>query len=289
MFTAKDYAMPQSLEEAYEALMARKTNHIVAGCAWLRMGNKRINTAVDLSDVGLDYIRDTGDTIEIGAMTTYRSVETSSLLQENFGGMLSRAVAPIIGVQFRNVVTVGGSVYARFGFSDFLTPLMILDTKVKLYKEGLVSLADFMAMPYKKDILEKLIIQKVPMSASYQMFRNAEADFPIVNLAVSKTDGHYKVAVGARPQKAVCAPKTAAYLDSALGGRVEGTSVTAGGTGDASAAVLGADGLEEIAAHAGEILLSEVSFGSNMRASGAYRAKIAKVLLKRGLKEVEGC
>ena len=82
MFTAKDYAMPQSLEEAYEALTARKTNHIVAGCAWLRMGSKRINTAVDLSDVGLDYIRDTGEAIEIGAMTTYRSVETSSLLQE---------------------------------------------------------------------------------------------------------------------------------------------------------------------------------------------------------------
>lgn len=34
MFTAKDYAMPQSLEEAYEVLTARKTNHIVAGCAW---------------------------------------------------------------------------------------------------------------------------------------------------------------------------------------------------------------------------------------------------------------
>ena len=41
MFTAKDYAMPQSLEEAYEVLMARKTNHIIAGCAWLRMGEKK--------------------------------------------------------------------------------------------------------------------------------------------------------------------------------------------------------------------------------------------------------
>lgn len=269
MFTAKDYAMPQSLEEAYEVLTARKTNHIVAGCAWLRMGSKRINMAVDLSDVGLDYIRDTGESIEIGAMTTYRSVETSSLLQENFGGILSRAVAPIIGVQFRNVVTVGGSVYARFGFSDFLTPLMVLDTHVKLYKEGLISLSDFMNMPYKKDILEKLIIKKAPVKASYQMFRNAEADFPIVNLAVSKTDGQYSVSVGARPQKAVCAKETSDYLS----GAAKNVSADTG----------------ELAEQAKEILLSEVSFGSNMRASAGYRAKIAAVLLKRALKEVEGC
>ena len=81
MFTAKDYAMPQTLDEAYKVLTARNTNHIVAGCAWLRMGNKRINTAVDLSEVGLDFIRDNGETIEIGAMTSYRSVETSSILK----------------------------------------------------------------------------------------------------------------------------------------------------------------------------------------------------------------
>ena len=62
MFTAKDYAMPQSVEEAYEILTARKTNYIVAGCAWLRMGSRRINTAVDLFLIGLalSSLRDGG-------------------------------------------------------------------------------------------------------------------------------------------------------------------------------------------------------------------------------------
>lgn len=270
MFTAKDYAMPQSLEEAYEALTARKTNHIVAGCAWLRMGSKKINTAVDLSELGLDYIRDTGETIEIGAATTYRTVETSSLLQDNFSGVLSKAVAPIIGVQFRNIVTVGGSVYARFGFSDFLTPLMVLDTDVVLYKEGTVPLEEFMNMPYKKDILEKIVIKKAPVKASYQMLRNAEADFPIVNLAVSKQDGRFKVAVGARPQKAVLALQTGEYLTRSFEEKE-------------------AADFDEIAQQAGDILCNELTFGSNMRASASYRSKIAGVLLKRALKEVEAC
>lgn len=265
MFTAKDYALPQTLDEAWETLIGRKTNHIVAGCAWLRMGSKRINTAVDLSNLGLDFINDTGDTIEIGAMTSYRSVEASPLLQANFGGILSKAVAPIIGVQFRNTVTVGGSVYSRFGFSDFLTPLMVTDATVQLHKGGDVPLAEFMDMPYKKDILVKIILRKEPMKASYQMLRNAEADFPIVNLAVSRVDGNYRVAVGARPQKAVTATKTAAFLTGA--------------------SVLD----EETVAKAAQLLVEEIPFGSNMRASAQYRAKIAKVLLKRALKEVQGC
>lgn len=274
MFTAKDYAMPQSLEEAYEVLMARKTNHIIAGCAWLRMGGKRINTAVDLSQAGLDYIRENDDAVEIGAMTSYRSVETSPVLRENFSGILSKAVEPIIGVQFRNVVTVGGSVYSRFGFSDFLTPLMVLDTQVVFYKDGPIPLAEFMNMPYKKDILEKVVVKKAPVKASTQMFRNAQADFPIVNLAAAKVGQDYKIAVGARPQKAILAPETAQFVSGAL----------------ADEKILSdKEAFQETCEKAGQILAGEVSFGSNMRAGSQYREKIAKVLLKRAIKEVEGC
>ena len=134
------------------------------------------------------YIKDYNDRIEIGAMTTYRAIETSPVLNSYFNGILSKSVAPIVGVQFRNVVTVGGSVYSRFGFSDFLTPLLALDAKVKFYHKGEISLNEFMNMPYEKDILEKIIIPKNDIKASYQMLRNAEADFPIVNLSVAKTD-----------------------------------------------------------------------------------------------------
>lgn len=264
MFTAKEYAMPQNLDEAYKILTAKNTNCILGGCAWLKMGQRRINTAVDLSDCGLDYIRETDDAIEIGAMTSYRSVETSSLLLENFSGVLSRCVAPIIGIQFRNTVTVGGSVYSRFGFSDFLTPLLALDATVVLYKAGAVALADFMKMPYKKDIIEKIVIKKNGVKASYQMLRNAEADFPIVNLALSKTDGDIRVAVGARSGKAVLAAKTSSWLS------------------ENSAKLKD----EAVVKKAQALLEEEVAFSTNMRASSEYRCAMAKVLLSRAILEV---
>ena len=48
MFTIREYAMPETLDEAYTILKSRKGNQILGGCAWLRLGKKRINIAIDL-------------------------------------------------------------------------------------------------------------------------------------------------------------------------------------------------------------------------------------------------
>lgn len=76
---------------------------------------------MNLTKCGLDYIREDDEQIEIGAMTSYRSVETCDILKKYFNGVIADSVSSIIGTQFRNTVTVGGSVYGRFwffGFSD---------------------------------------------------------------------------------------------------------------------------------------------------------------------------
>ena len=47
-------------------------------------------------------------------------------------GAVREAVRHIVGVQFRNCATVGGSIYGRFGFSDVLTPVSY--THLDVYK-----------------------------------------------------------------------------------------------------------------------------------------------------------
>ena len=259
MFTIREYAMPETLDEAYTILKSRKGNQILGGCAWLRLGKKRINIAVDLTKCGLDYIREDDEQIEIGAMTSYRSVETCDILKKYFNGVIADSVSSIIGTQFRNTVTVGGSVYGRFGFSDFLTPLLALDTSVVLYKRGSISLETFMTMPYEKEIIEKIVIKKDGRKSSYQMFRNSRGDFPIVT-------------VGARGPKAIRAEKTAAFLSDKL-----------------SQKALKAEDVEAVIQEAGEILVSEVTFTSNMRASAEYRRILGKVLLGKAVREVMAC
>ena len=120
MFTLMELVQPQSLEEAYEILMKRKNNIVIGGSAFLRMGEKRIGTGIDLSNLNLNLIEETSDYIKIGAMTTLRDLEVSPILNKYFNGVISNSVKDIIGVQFRNVVTVGASVFSKYGFSDLI-------------------------------------------------------------------------------------------------------------------------------------------------------------------------
>ena len=58
MFHAKEYVKAESLEQAY-ALNQKKSNVLVGGMMWLKMGNDNRNTVIDLSGHGLGQIEET--------------------------------------------------------------------------------------------------------------------------------------------------------------------------------------------------------------------------------------
>src|SRR5690554_3249021 len=133
MFTIDKYIVAESLEQAYE-LNKSKRNVIIGGMLWLRMGRKKINTAIDLSMSGLNTIEEDYDSYKIGCMCTLRDLETHQGLNESFNNIFQYTLKHIVGVQMRNLATIGGSIYSRFGFSDILTALLSLDCYVELYK-----------------------------------------------------------------------------------------------------------------------------------------------------------
>ncbi|MDT8902522.1 FAD binding domain-containing protein [Anaeroselena agilis] len=260
MFTVKELVRPQTLAEAYRTLTEHPDNALLGGCAFLRLGNRKIAAAVDLSRIGLDYIRETEGFIEVGAMATFRALENHPACRENFSGMLPRAVGNVLGVQFRNLVTVGASVFSKYGFSDLITALLALDTDVELHAGGRMPLAVFLDKPYTRDILTRIYIRKDGRAAAYQSLRNSASDFPVVNAAVARLGDRWTVAVGARPAGARLAPAAAAALDG------------------------GADPGEAAALAAGEL-----AFGGNLKASAEYRRAMAAVLVKRAVLEVSKC
>lgn len=264
MFTVRDLAQPGTIEEAYLALMSRKTNTVLGGCAFLRLGNKRIGTAIDLSKLNLRFIRQVDGWVEIGAMATLRDIETSSIFQSSFGGLLPKAVANIVGVQFRNGATVGASVFARYGFSDLLTALLVLDSEVELFHGGRLSLAEFLSKPFERDILTKVWVRLNSRQAAYQSLRNSASDYPILNVAVSSWEDRWIIAAGARPQKARIAQKASQFLAK------------------------GPAKVEEIA-EAAHLAAEELNFGTNMRATAGYRQALSKVLVQRAITEVWQC
>ena len=261
MFSFKNYLAVTTLEEAYNELLKNKKNIVLGGTSYLRMGNVSYNTAIDLSNLTLNYIREEGEYIHIGAMTSSRDLETNEITQKIFDGILDKCVRGIIGVQFRTNVTVGATVFSKYGFSDLIPTLLAMGATVVLYNGGEISLEDYLKEEgLRRDILVEVKIRK-DGRGSFQSIRKSKTDYAIPNVCVTKTEAGIRAAIGVRPGKAVLSYRAMDILNS--------NEIT-----------------DEIIDKACEAMGEEVTFGSNMRGTGEYRRAVSKNLLKRAIKEV---
>jgi CO/xanthine dehydrogenase FAD-binding subunit len=254
-----NYVKVNSLEEAYE-LNQKKNNVILGGMMWLKMENGKYNTAIDMSGLGLDSIEEDADKYRIGALVTLRQLELHEVINNITQGAARECVKSIVGVQFRNLATVGGSVFGRYGFSDVLTFLMAVDASVELFHGGIVTVEEFAKMPYDRDVLVSVIIPKREQKTAYQSLRNTKTDFPVLTCCVSMSDNVVRTCIGARPHRAVCIYDEDGILKNGI--------------------------TEESAAAFGDYVSKNIATGSNLRASGEYRSAIAGVLVKRALEEL---
>ena len=116
MIKIKDYVRVGSLEEAYE-LNQKRSACILGGMLWTKMGQRQVQTAIDLSGLGLDQIEESEEEFSIGCMVTLRQLEEHEGLNAYTDGAARESVRSIVGVQFRNLATVGGSIWI-FGWAD---------------------------------------------------------------------------------------------------------------------------------------------------------------------------
>ncbi len=260
MLKITNYVRAQSLEEAY-TLCQKRSSVILGGMLWLKMQNRSVSTAIDLCDLGLDKIEETDDAYRIGAMVSLRALETHPGIAALTQGAMAEALRHIVGVQFRNVATVGGSLYGRFGFSDVLTIFQVLDAKVELYHHGVLTIAELADLPRStRDVLVRVILPKAPIRVAYMTQRNTATDFPALACAVSLKDGAYTCAIGARPGRAKV------FTDE--------KGLLANGVHAESAAAFGA------------FVAETCTFESNLRGSAEYRRKICAVLVRRCLMQM---
>ena len=250
MLKISQYVKVSSLEEAYE-LNQKKNNVIVGGMHWLKMMDKMVGTAIDMSGLGLDQIVETEDAFEIGCMVTLRQLEKHEGLNKYTAGAVADAVKDIVGVQFRNMATVGGSIWGRFGFSDVLTVFQAMDSYVELYKGGIIPLEQFARMKKDNDILVRLIVKKTPCKVVYSSVRNQRTDFPVLACAVAHMNGEYRASIGARPARAM---------------------------------LIRSEMSDGFASYVAENAPTE----GNIRGSAAYRTHLIRVLVERSMKELGG-
>lgn len=254
-----EYYRASSLEDAYQKLQESPKNAIISGGLWMKKMGQSYDTLIDLSKLGLDKITETNEEVVVGSMVTQHDFESSKVVSFLFAGAPAFAVREVMGVNFRNIATIGGSIMGRYPFSDVITGLLPYDVELEFYPAQKMSLEEYLNYKGKLNaILVALHIKKGEGKGFFKKVKTTALDFPIVNIAVSKVNGEYRVVVGARPMVASRSYKAMEYLNN-------------GGKDFAKAA---------------ELAVEELSFMDNKDASKEYRLDLAKVYVRRGLEEV---
>ena len=221
------------------------------------------STLIDLSTLGLNEISDKKDEVVVGAMVTQRDFENHPAVRKLFNDSIAFAVREIMGVNFRNLATVGGSIMGRYPFSDLICGLLPYHVELEFYPAQKMSLEEYLLYKGKLNaILVAVHIKKEEGKGFFKKVKTTALDFPIVNFAISKVNGKYTIVVGARPAGAAIAHKASNYLNS-----------------------LKNPGKEDFE-KAAEIVCEELAFMDNKDASKEYRLDLTKVYVRRGLEEV---
>jgi len=259
----KTYLKASSIDEAYQVLQESTENAILGGGAWMKLSTKKVNTLISLDELDLKGIEEQDGFIRIKSMTTLREIETSPLIQAIGGGVITNSLSQIMGVTIRNIATIGGSIVSKFGFSDLIPVLLVLDTKLVFHKHGEISLKAYLESKIVgRDILVEVLIKKCDSLVFFKKVKTTALDFAILNICVGKTQEGFKIAVGSRPGLAELAIQSMSYLNGCH---------TVG---------------EEEIAKAALMVVEEIHFSSNQRAQKEYREQLAEVYVRRGLKEV---
>jgi len=136
--SAFDYSTPANLDEVLKLLAEDGENskvlaggHSLIPAMRLRLAQPEKIIDIQALRPQLSYIKEEGDIIKIGAMTTHYEIETSDLLKEK-APILPEAASVIGDVQVRNWGTVGGSLVHSDPSSDLPSVILALDAEMVL-------------------------------------------------------------------------------------------------------------------------------------------------------------
>ncbi len=179
------YAAPTTLAEALQLLSQNPEAKVLAGGHSLLPAMRiRLMTPPMLMDIGkLSELRgiQVNGNVSIGALTTYRDVETSRELAERLP-MLVECAANVGDPQVRNRGTIGGSVAHADPAADMPTVVLALGAEFKvvgLQGERTIAAGDFFVDMLQSavepgELLTGITIPQMPaqMGSAYEKFKH---------------------------------------------------------------------------------------------------------------------
>jgi len=274
---------PQTLNEALGILKEKSSEvRLITGgtdvMVQIKDGLVKERELLNLSYLNdLKYIKEDGNEIRIGALTTYKELEDSTLINQ-YAPIISDASKTIGAIQIQNLGTIAGNLGNASPAGDSIPPLYVLNARVKLQNmesERVIPVNEFFLGPRKTkrlpdELITEITIEKVKAGSNYFFkklgLREANA-ISIVNVACiaeldqEKNVNSIKLALGAVAPTVIRAVKA----ETLVTGKQLDLKV-----------------IDEVARTVSE----EISPISDIRGSAEYRRRAAYGLVYEGLYEL---
>lgn len=275
---AFDYAAPASVDEALALLVEHGDDAkiIAGGQSLLPVLRLRLNApefVIDLGRIdGLRGVREDGDSLVIGAMTTHTAVANDPLVAQH-AALVGKAVATVADAQVRNLGTFGGALAHADPAGDVGAPALALGAQFVIAGQGgntrTVEASDFFVDLFETAIGEDELLTEVRIpkhtgwGGHYEKFVRIAQQWSIVAVAAAvRTDGDSIAEARVALTNMGSTPIRATAVEQALRGQPA--------TEDAirAAVVAVADGTNP---------------PSDLNGDGDYRKHLAEVLTRRAI------
>jgi carbon-monoxide dehydrogenase medium subunit len=199
-----DYVAPTSVEEALAALAEHgdEAKIIAGGQSLLPVLRMRLNAPEWVIDLGridsLRGVRDDGDALVVGAMTTHADVRRDPLVTEH-AGLVTKAIAHLADAQVRHRGTFGGALVHADPAGDLGAPALVLGAEFVIAGPGgtrTVAADDFFLGLFETAVGEDEILTEVRLpkhtgwGSHYEKFVRVAHQWPIVAVAATvRMDG----------------------------------------------------------------------------------------------------
>jgi carbon-monoxide dehydrogenase medium subunit len=273
------FYQPRTIREAVRLLRrgGRQARIVAGGTDLVVERDRSIRFLVDVTRLGLDYIRQDRNGFVIGATSTMAALEHSPIIRALADGILATAASKCGSVQIRNMATVGGNLAGASPAADTAAPLLALDAMVVMVGprgRRRVLLEKFFTGPRKTLLNGALLVESVIPALprgrragwSYQKLGRIQSDIAVVNVAAGLGLDRAGRCAWARIALGAVAPTPMrAHTAEAL---LAGQALTQG-----------------LLDRVGDAVMQQVRPINDVRASAEYRREMSRVLVRRALAE----
>ena len=269
----------KTVEETLDALSAHSEDGkiLAGGVALLIVMKQRIYSPDYLIDIGelseLSYVKESGDTLCIGALTTHRTIETDATVRSGYP-LLAEAFHRVGTIRIRNQGTIGGNLCFAEPAADPPAALTAMEAELVLRNKGgerTVSIGDFFTDYYETCVAPDELLTEVRVKrlgagwrTSYTKFTTrSKEDKPALSVGAAvevESDGvtckQARISVGA----AVATPRRMSEAEA----HMQGKELT-----------------ESVLVEAGELAKGAVDPIDDIRGSADYKRAMVGVFLKR--------